>query len=87
MANTPQVNMNSYVGINRTWDTCKDVATRYHREITPVSFGHFLVDQGAHEVNSQNGFRKAPARPRKTVAGMLPSHITSKFKGEQFNCK
>ncbi|XP_057791552.1 kinesin-like protein KIN-8B [Salvia miltiorrhiza] len=83
VANTPQVNINSYVGINRRWDPCKDVATRHRGEI----FGHFVVDQVGNEVNSQHGFRKATLGPQKTVAGILPSHITSKFKGEQFKCK
>lgn len=35
-ANTPQVNMNSYVGMNRPWDPRKDVATTHHGERTPV---------------------------------------------------
>ncbi|KAH6781876.1 P-loop containing nucleoside triphosphate hydrolases superfamily protein [Perilla frutescens var. hirtella] len=87
VANMQKVNMNSYVGINRTWDPCKDVVTTHHGERTPGVFGRFRVDQGANKVNSQHGFPKAPARPRKTVAGMLPSHITSKFKGEQFKSK
>lgn len=42
-ANTQQVNMNSYIGMNRPWDPRKDVATTHHGERTPGVFGHFLV--------------------------------------------
>lgn len=87
VANGQQGNMNSYAGINRTWDPSKDVVTTPHGERNPGVFGRFRGDQGANKVNSQHGYPKAPARPRQTVAGMLPSHITSKFKGEQYKCK
>lgn len=81
VANTQQVNMNSYIGINRTWNPREDAVTRYHGERTTGAFGHFLMDQRVDRVNSRHGFAKAPAPPN-SVTGILPSHITSKFKGE-----
>lgn len=88
VGNTQHVNMNSYIGINRTWDLCEDGVTRYHGERTTGVFGHFLMDQSVDRVNSRHGFAKAPARLQKSVTSILPSDVTSKFKGEkQFKCK
>lgn len=86
LAKAQQVNMNSYVGMNRTWDPCEDALTRYHGERSTGVFAHFLMDQRVDRVNSRHGFAKAPA-PQQSVTGILPSHITSKFEGEQFKCK
>lgn len=83
MANRQQVNMNSYVGMNSTWDPCKALVT-HHGGITQGIFGRLLVDQGANKVNSQHGSPETPTPPRQSIAHMLPSHVTSKFNGEQF---
>ncbi|GER49443.1 chromosome-associated kinesin KIF4A [Striga asiatica] len=83
VTNRTDINMNSYVGTSTMWDPCKG-NPMHHGGIGEANFGHLSVKQDSNKVNPEHGFPKALNSSCSSIPSILPSHVTPKFKGEQF---